>query len=124
MRFLDGINSGWAALMRHTDPTMIPSAERNSKKSRRVISSFTLTVCFVWGWSDVGAQQGSTPKFCHRLAIVSTQNSDKRNNTPQIYKGQMSELKEATNGAEKGDGIPLKRVEGLVLVMDTPKGAV
>jgi hypothetical protein len=35
----------------------------------------------------------------------------------------MSKKEEATNGSEEVNGIPLKRAEGLLLVMDTPKGA-
>jgi hypothetical protein len=36
----------------------------------------------------------------------------------------MSKTKEAANVSEKVEGIFLKRAEGLLLVMDTPKGAV
>jgi hypothetical protein len=36
----------------------------------------------------------------------------------------MSKTEEAANGAEKVECISLKRAEGLLLVMDTPKGAV
>jgi hypothetical protein len=40
------------------------------------------------------------------------------------YNRQSQDVKEANNGSEKVEGIPLKRAEGLLLVMDTPKGAV
>jgi hypothetical protein len=36
----------------------------------------------------------------------------------------MSMKEEDTNGSGKVERIPLKRAEGLLLVMDTPKGAV
>jgi hypothetical protein len=36
----------------------------------------------------------------------------------------MSKEEEATNGSEKVEGIRLKRSEKLLLVMNTPKGAV
>jgi hypothetical protein len=34
----------------------------------------------------------------------------------------MSKNEETTNGTKKVEGVPLKRAEGLLLVMDTPKG--
>jgi hypothetical protein len=36
----------------------------------------------------------------------------------------MSKKEEVINGSEKGKSIPLRRAEGLFLVMETPKGAV
>lgn len=37
----------------------------------------------------------------------------------------MSNQEKTTNGARpNSDGIPLQRVEGLILIMDTPKGAL
>jgi hypothetical protein len=36
----------------------------------------------------------------------------------------MSKDEDVTESSEKAEGIPLRRAEGLLLVMDTPKGAV
>jgi hypothetical protein len=36
----------------------------------------------------------------------------------------MSKNEEVIDGSQKVEGIPLKRAEGLLLVMNTPKGAV
>jgi hypothetical protein len=36
----------------------------------------------------------------------------------------MTTKEEGTNGSENVRGIPLKRADGLLLVMNTPKGAV
>lgn len=63
------------------------------------------------------------PKFCQRF--VRLQNiQDKRNILRKSTRVKMSKDEDVTESSEKAEGIPLRRAEGLLLVMDTPKGAV
>jgi hypothetical protein len=48
----------------------------------------------------------------------------KRNSVREATTRKMPKEEKVANGSEKVEGIPLQRAEGLLLVMNTPKGAV
>jgi hypothetical protein len=72
--------------------------------------------------SVVGFLKVAHGRFCHIVHRLPNKNLYKRNDLREITRLKMSK-KEDTNGSWEVEGIPLKRAEGLLLVMDTPKGA-